>query len=251
MAAFDALAPDYDADFTESQIGRLLRGRVQERLLRHFSAGDHVLELGCGTGEDARFLAEQGVRMTATDASMEMLAIAKAKLRPFEGANACALDLRRLRDLPGEQRFAGAFSNFGALNCLDDWRELAAWLAERIEPGGIVGLGIMAPYCVWEFLWYSLHLDFSVALRRLRGSTFGELTIVYPTVRRITDDFAPYFQRVQVMPLGLFLPPTNAYPVVEKRPRLLNTLTSLEERFGNVSQLAMLADHYWIELRRT
>ena len=38
-----------------------------------------VLEIGCGTGEDALFLAQQGIHITATDASEEMLRITREK----------------------------------------------------------------------------------------------------------------------------------------------------------------------------
>jgi ubiquinone/menaquinone biosynthesis C-methylase UbiE len=79
MSAFDTLAPTYDNDFTQQAIGQILRARVHQRLLSHFSASQHVLEIGCGTGEDALFLAEQGITVTATDASEEMLSIAREK----------------------------------------------------------------------------------------------------------------------------------------------------------------------------
>jgi hypothetical protein len=69
-------------------------------------------------------------------------------------------------------------------------------------------------------------------------------------VTRLTHDFAPYFKRVSVRPLGLFLPPSNAFAVVEKRPNLLRRLTILEEQFEDVSLLSMLADHYWITFER-
>ena len=49
-------------------------------LLRHWvKPGDRVLELGCGSGRDARFLASLGARVTATDGSREMLREAEAK----------------------------------------------------------------------------------------------------------------------------------------------------------------------------
>jgi len=249
MAAFDGLAPTYDDNFTHTQIGQYLRGRVHQRLLSHFRAGDYVLELGCGTGEDALFLAEHGIRITATDASEEMLAITRKKTQHRPNVAVSPLDLQNLPET--RDHFDGVFSNFGVLNCLDDWQPLAQWLVNRIKPGGIVGLGMMSPYCAWEFLWHSLHLDFDVALRRLGGSLFKNITITYPTVKHITQDFAPQFQRIHLMPLGLFLPPSDAFGVIEKRPRLLKALIRLENRSGYIPQIAMFADHYWIEFERT
>ncbi|MEL6403192.1 MAG: methyltransferase domain-containing protein [Chloroflexota bacterium] len=249
MSEFDALAPTYDSDFTAQPIGEILRARVHDRLLRHFSANDHLLEMGCGTGEDALFLSQQGIHVTATDASDEMLAVARKKTAQSDTVHVQHLNLANL-PLRHISSFDGAFSNFGALNCLTDWRPLAEWLSVRIETGGIVGLGIMSPYCVWEFGWHALHWKWDIALRRLRGDTFGDLQITYPTVKRISDDFAPYFERVHLMPLGLFLPTSTLFDVVQKRGWLMRPLISLENRFQDASALAMLADHYWIEFRR-
>jgi SAM-dependent methyltransferase len=256
--AFDPLAPAYDAAFTHSPIGRYLRDQIHARLDLHFHAGDHVLELGCGTGEDALYLATRGVHVTATDVSEGMLEVAreKAKNPLITFAN---LDLRRLSDdwQLETGNFAGVFSNFGPLNCLEDWKPLAAWLSERMKPGGIVGLGIMSPLCIWEPLWHGLHGDFKTATRRWRKSTTFQpegtaepITVRYPTIRRITQDFALHFQRTHVQGVGLFLPPSDAFGVIEKRPRLMKLLMNLEGRFTRYPFLAPFADHYWIEFRK-
>ena len=259
---FDTFAPTYDESFTDTLIGRYLRQRVHARLNEHFQAGDHVLELGCGTGEDALYLAGRGVRVTATDVSERMLEITRAKTRGNTLVSVERLDLRDLTPNPlpvhGEgELYDGVFSNFGPLNCLEDWRPLAGWLAERVKPGGVAAFGVMSPLCLWEMGWHGLHLDFETATRRLRKSTMFQadegaepIVIHYPTVGRITRDFAPWFRRVRVEGVGLFLPPSDVFGVVEKRPRLLRLLTVLEGRFARYGALAMLADHYWIEFER-
>ncbi|MGH2544698.1 MAG: class I SAM-dependent methyltransferase, partial [Ardenticatenaceae bacterium] len=76
---FDEAAAAYDTDFTHRQLGRWLREMVWERLDATFQPGDHVLELGCGTGEDAVWLARRGIRVTATDASAGMIEQARRK----------------------------------------------------------------------------------------------------------------------------------------------------------------------------
>lgn len=254
MSAFDTLAPDYDSDFTQQPIGKILRARVHERLLSHFTAGQHLLEIGCGTGEDALFLAEQGIRVTATDASEEMLRIAREKTRSQENVTVQLLDIANLTSSPDTVHHVptidGVFSNFGALNCIDDWRPLAEYLSRTVKPGGKICFGIMSPYCAWEFTWHALHWKWDIALRRLRGDDFGDLRITYPTIKHLTEDFSPYFKRINVMPLGLFLPTSALFDVVQKRPKLMNLLVNLEKRSENISQLALFADHYWIEFER-
>ncbi len=254
--AFDPLAATYDHTFTHTAIGTYLRGIVQSRLSQHFTAGDHILELGCGTGEDALWLADRGLHVTATDVSEGMLATARAKCASNPRVQVEKLDLRRL-PVTATSAFDGAYSNFGPLNCLSEWQTLAAWLAQRVKIGGIVGLGVMSPYCLWEPVWHGLHGNWRTATRRWHKSTTFQpddmsepIEVTYPTIKRMTDDFAPYFQRVFVRGIGVFLPPSDVYGAIEKRPQLLKRLMNLEQRFGAYPKLALLADHYWIEFER-
>lgn len=249
-AAFDALAPTYDDDFTASPIAQTLRARVHTRLNQHFTAGSHILELGCGTGEDALHFAQRGIHVTATDASPAMLDAARAKTAHTPFVSVEALDLT---NLPSDYaKFDGVFANFGVLNCLADWKPLAAWLAERLPPRGVAAFAVMSPLCLWEMGWHGVLGNFRTAFRRQRrDTTFRTLPIHYPSIRRLTQKFAPHFRRVHVEPLGLFLPPSDVYGVLERRPRLLRALTTLDQRTAHVSQLALFADHYWIEFERT
>jgi SAM-dependent methyltransferase len=255
---FDHLAADYDRDFSASPIARLLRDRVHARLADHFPAGAHLLELGCGTGEDACRLAERGVRVTATDASLLMLAQTRAKTAHLPLVDVQPLDLDELPPDGLVGPFDGVFSNFGPLNCLDTWAPLAVWLAARVPPGGTAAFGIMSRWCVWETAWHGLHGDFQTAARRWGGrSQFtpapgaAPITIRYPSPGQLAREFAPWFQRIGLEPLGLLLPPTAIYPVIERRPRLLRTLARIDALTRRLSGLASLADHYWITLRRT
>ena len=61
-APFDGLAADYDRTFTASTIGQLMRAAVWRRIDAVFQPGDRVLELNCGTGEDAVRLGARGVK---------------------------------------------------------------------------------------------------------------------------------------------------------------------------------------------
>lgn len=255
--AFDPLAASYDSTFTDTQIGGYLRGIVQSRLTQHFTVGSHILELGCGTGEDALWLANRGFRVTATDVSEGMLATARAKCSGHPTIQVQHLDLRRLTDDSLPVAFDGVFSNFGPLNCLSEWRTLANWLAQRVKSGSIVGLGVMSPFCFWEPLWHGLHGDWRTATRRWRKYTTFQpdaasepIEVNYPTIKLITNDFAPHFRRTFVRGIAVFLPPSDVYGAIEKRPQLLKRLMSLEERFGSWPKLALLADHYWIEFER-
>ncbi|RMG83542.1 MAG: hypothetical protein D6712_12860, partial [Chloroflexi bacterium] len=148
------------------------------------------------------------------------------------------------------------FANFGPINVLEDTHSLAQWLAQYIKSGGRACFGIMSPFCLWETLWHGAHLNWKIAGRRWRGkSSFigsdgNVMPVYYPSIRQLTQSFAPYFRRTYLRPLGLFLPPSDVYGVIEKRPKLLKVLLSLEKRIGHIRQLSLFADHYWIEFER-
>ena len=104
---------------------------MQAQLAAAFGPGDHVLELGCGTGEDALWLARHGVRVTATDVSQTMLAVAQRKAAAANLTDLIDFAAIDLASLPSTSSFiihrhrspfSAAFSNFGPLNCLPDRR---------------------------------------------------------------------------------------------------------------------------------
>lgn len=255
-SAFDALAASYDREFSASPITRHLRARVHARLMNRLQPGDRALELGCGTGEDAARLAERGVLVTATDASAGMLAAAAAKYSGLPRLTFAQLDLDALPD-SFHGPYACAYANFGVINCISPWRRLAAWLADRIRPGGLAAFSVMSPLCAWETLWCAAHGDFRTAFRRWRSHSRFQpdpgapaVYVRYPTIARLTRDFAPWFRRAHIEGLGIVLPPTAMYPVLEARPRWLARALRWDDGLGTLPALSLLADHYWIEFER-
>ncbi len=122
-APFDAVALRYDETFTSSRIGQAQRAAVWSELTKAFNPGDRILEIGCGTGFDACFLGKHGVRVVASDSSSEMIAVTTRRI-DTEGLQKLVqprvLRAEDIATLLTEQRFDGAFSNFGALNCVED-----------------------------------------------------------------------------------------------------------------------------------
>jgi SAM-dependent methyltransferase len=258
-AAFDALAGDYDDHFTTSALGRLLRPRVWSTLAECFLPGQQVLEIACGTGEDAAWLAGRGVRVTATDGSGAMLRLAEAKARQLRVAESIdfqpyslqELAERGRRELPGP--YDGAFSNFGGLNTVGDWRPLAAALAGLVRPGGRVVLVPMGPFCPWEMAWYLAHGRPRPALRRFRqpaSARIGDavIPIWYPSARRLVGHFSPWFRPRRVECLGLFLPPSYLNHLLERWPALFGRLGHFEAATARFWR--GLGDHYILVLER-
>lgn len=255
---FDAMAAGYDAGFTHSLVGRLMRELVWERLDASFRPGQRVLELGCGTGEDALYLARRGVRLLATDASQGMVDVTRAKLAAAGLSGLAEARRMGIEELPalaaggGGPPFDGALSNFGALNCVADLRAAAAGLAGLLRPGAAAALCVMGPLVPWEWAWYAARGDWARALRRLRpgGSPWRGLTIRYPGPGALRRAFAPWFAPRRLAAVGALLPPSYAEGWARGRPALLWALARLERRLGAAPPLPQLADHYLVELVR-
>ena len=79
-------------------------GEIHAVLRRWVRPGMRVLELGCGSGRDARFAVSLGARVTATDASAAMLEEAK---RLGGGADYRLLAMPASREQLEEQGLAG------------------------------------------------------------------------------------------------------------------------------------------------
>ncbi|MEL7222689.1 MAG: methyltransferase domain-containing protein, partial [Bacteroidota bacterium] len=78
---FDAVADQYDQEFTHTDVGLLQRQLVYQQVEQLLSTYEisRVLELNCGTGEDAVWLAKKGLNVHATDISPKMVAVAQKK----------------------------------------------------------------------------------------------------------------------------------------------------------------------------
>jgi SAM-dependent methyltransferase len=252
---FDDYAAAYDAEFTDSPLGRVLRRRVWSRLDISFSEGQRVLELGCGTGEDALHLCARGVHVVATDASPEMIAIAQHKagergLR--ERIELQALVMEQVVAAFPTASFDGVFSNFGAINCVRDPRSLSAGIARLLRPGGRFIAVIMGRRVPWEWLWYLGRGSVNQAFRRYRreGIQWRGLQIAYPTPAEFSAVLRSHFDVKGVAPLGWALPPSYAAGWINRSPRLLSALNRLESLGERSALLASCADHYIVEALR-
>ena len=251
--AFDVVAQTYDETFTSGCIASLARQAVWRRSDAMFAPGSAVLEMNCGTGEDAAHLATRGIRVHATDISSEMLRVASEKLSRRGLADAVQLSQlawEELDSLP-EHAYDGALSNFGGLNCVRDLRPIAAALARRLRPGASVLLCVMGPFAIWEWIWYLLRLQPSKAVRRLRrNAEWRGIPLTYPSPRKLARCFANEFRVTRISGIGVLLPPPFAESFATRWPRLTNAFNGIERRLETLPPLYWLADHYLMELER-
>jgi SAM-dependent methyltransferase len=257
--AFDGLAEQYDDTFTHSLIGRAQRDAVWSAASQTFRRGNHILELNCGTGEDALFLVRLGASVIACDASEKMIAVAnRRRLREAVGSSV------RFEVLPSEQieaaslfgPFDGIFSNFSGLNCVCDVAEVARQLATVVLPGSPALLCFSTRLCLWETLWFLWRREAGRAIRRWKGRVtvaLGRLAVEvhYPTVRRLRRLFSPYFILRSWRGVGIAVPPSYLEPFVQRHPGLLRQLCAIDQVICSWPVLRSVGDHVLLTFERT
>lgn len=252
---FDEKATAYDSSFTQTALGMCLRTMVWQRLDAVFTNCSRILEIGCGTGEDAIHLARRGHNVLATDASQSMLQVAKEKAE--RAGCAQRIQFRRVpmeqlgTELNGEL-FDGVCSNFGAVNCTSGLDELITDIAPLLRSNAPLVWVVMGRHVPWEWTWFLARGEWQKAFRRQRtgGVLWRGLHIVYPTPKELARSLSPYFAPLRRSALGFALPPTFATSWLENSPRILATLTHIERAAQHWQPLAALSDHYIIEARR-
>jgi SAM-dependent methyltransferase len=259
-APFDGAADRYDEVFTTSIIGQIQRASVWRELDKTFHAGERVLEIGCGTGVDASYLAERGVQVVACDSSPRMIAVATRRMKnnhQLDRVQPQLLAAEEIARLRSGQLFDGAFSNFGALNCVENLRSVARDLASLLRPGASALLCLMGPCCIWEIFWYLARAKPAKALRRLhRGGITARLDggalvhVYYPSLRSLAQAFAPEFSLKSVKGIGVAVPPSYLEPLASRYPSLLRAAVLADFSLGRCPGIRMLADHVLIRFER-
>jgi ubiquinone/menaquinone biosynthesis C-methylase UbiE len=242
-AYFDRLATHYDQVWTNTQTGRLQRDAVWRHLDPLIRRGDRILDIGCGTGEDALHLSQLGGQVLAADASPEMVRVARER-----GVNARVLPIENIHILA--VAFDLVLSNFGGLNCIRDLSALDKTLARLVRPGGHLALCLMSRFCLWESAYYTVRGQFGKATRRWQGESAhsSNLRVFYPSAKQVRNALSPYFEVVAEAGIGVAVPPSfvGGMPVP-----LLNTLTRLDARIGASRIGRAVGDHRLFIFRRS
>jgi len=257
---FDKLAETYDHDFTRSLIGQAQRKRVWKFLLPLLTDIDrplNILEINCGTGEDALRLASLGHNVIATDASEAMITKAKAKAGITKGVQfyACAFD--QLKNSFRGQKFDLVFSNFGGLNCIDKNAlvKLGDELGSMLRSDGKLFVVVMGRCCVREIVHFGIRGKLKTAFRRFKQNTNffvngNSMRVYYYSPAELKALFGPVFMLLQKQPIGLFIPPSYLEERFTGDEIKLERLEKKEDKFGS-SSLSSFADHYCAIFRKT
>jgi SAM-dependent methyltransferase len=262
VRAFDKIAAAFDERFGAWHSVAAQRDAVRRYLARIFPPGSRLLELGGGTGEDAVHFARLGYRVTVTDGSPGMVERAADKLRRAgidpESSSAERLVLEDMKAFARRRavgRYDGAYSNFAALNCVENLHALAAPLARLVRPGGACGFVMFGPCSIGELVVEVARGRPRAALRRLSGGAAparlsGEsFTVWYPSPRAVARSLRPYFRLRAIRGIGILVPPSAAEPWISSFPRVVRSLAVADRLL--TAPLALLADHVLLDFERT
>ncbi len=194
---WDAIAKEYRAitqiDASDFHYGPLLAGESELRLLPPLRPGMDSLELGCGAGQNSRWLARQGLVCTALDISEAQLAYA----RQDAAAEGLTIDYRccSIEDFTAPEASYDLITSSHAFEFVKEPFALVKRVAGWLRPGGVFMLSTVHP--VYNGEWVSAEEEDGT-------ETWGRLLINYFTP---IDD-------VREQPDGTLVPiASRAYPV--------------------------------------
>lgn len=261
--AFDAIAAEYDDSFSSSLTGK--SQRLQSRKWLSAFLGNKknlkILEINCGTGDDALWLASLGHNVVATDASIAMIQEAKQKQQQNDHTGQVVFLQSAFADLQmvlPAQKFDLIFSNFSGLNCVpaDELKWLNASFHELLNPGGYMAVVIFGKYNWWETFYYLLKMNPGKAFRRWhQKQSISQLKAGYfqPAYYYSIGKFCRLlhqFRLIEKRPVGLFVPPSYAESLMKKNRRLFHLLEKLEKKAGGIAAFSQLADHSYLLLKK-
>jgi ubiquinone/menaquinone biosynthesis C-methylase UbiE len=256
-SAFDELAALYDVDFTNTAIGKAQRNRVYQ-CSKDFIEGKKILEINCGTGEDALWLASIGAEMVCTDLSKKMIEAAKQKANAKLPGHSIRFLVASFENLPamlGDEKFDVIFSNFGGLNCIsgEQIKHLSPEFSSLLKADGKLLLTVMNRFCAAEFFYFFITLRFRQSFRRFKkplmvNTGSKKIPVWYYSPQQLQQSFQNEFNRVSQQPVGLFIPP-GWMKRLNRFPALIAWLGKLENSLS-FSWLAPVADHFFVALQK-
>ena len=258
---FDKIATAYDDLFTNTMVGKAQRSIVWKYLNETLPLNSslNILELNCGTGEDAIRFAQKGNSVLASDSSETMLKVTEEKITRSNLNHLVStkkIDLNNPYDLELNSKFDLIFSNFGGLNCIDKitLEKLTESFSKILNANGKLILVLMPKFSLWESVYFLFKFKFGEIFRRSSTKPLnvrlngGFVDTYYYSPRNIAKIFSYNFKVNSIKPVGLFIPPSFMNGSFKKKKRIFSLLKRLEKYAYNFSFLSYFSDHYIIEL---
>jgi len=260
--AFDAISQRYDEAMSAAvnPVVALVRERVYRSIEGHCAAGSRLLEIGCGTGEDAVALARRGYQIVASDVSAGMVERTRAKVAASGCAEAVQIVGKGVGALAAEWpslglAVAGVFSNLAPLNCELSLEPLRRLLEQALPVGGRFVAVVLPRICPLEIAIFIARGQPGAALRRFRRDPVADVDGArFPMRYYGAGDFdralGPAFRRVETRSLGLVLPPLGFGAALARVPRVTRALALVDDGLSGLPALRRMGDHVLLAYQR-
>jgi ubiquinone/menaquinone biosynthesis C-methylase UbiE len=231
--SFASAYPEYETLSRGNAIDKSRRHLVRHEILKYAKPGGRMLELNAGSGIDARFFAEKGFDVLATDISESAGIRIREKSAGLRlGFRNC--DFLNLRSLVPE-RFDCIFSNFGGLNCTDELKNVFTGCDAVLNPGGFLTIVVMPKTYPWEIA--SAIVGNRHAFRRFKkynAAKIGdrEIPVWYHSPKAIKNALPKNFRLVAARNIGTFYPSAH-FASFARFPKLIGWLIRLDERLNS------------------
>jgi ubiquinone/menaquinone biosynthesis C-methylase UbiE len=257
--AFSRQSKVFDQEYGDNPIIQYKRMRVRDHVLDILPPNSSILELNCGTGEDALFFSQKGHRIHATDIAEGMLNRLREKIRAASEYNRVSTELCSFTNLGALEKkgpYDLVFSNFGGLNCTGELDDVLRSFDVLVKPGGCVTLIIIPKFCLWESLLL-LKGDWKTATRRffskngrkahLEGTYF---TCWYYNPGFIRKQLQDTFDVVKLEGLCTLVPPSYRENFPVKYPRIYHYLVRKEYQLKSSWPWKLMGDYFIMTLRK-
>ena len=238
-SAYGEMAPIYDSAVGMNPVAARAKAVAMGRLLRLTKPGSHLLDLGCGPGQEAVALARRGYRVLGIDSALPMVELARqralglpAELATFEHLRAAEVgSLARMG-----RSFDAAYSFFAVLNLEPDVRPVAEGLFGLLPARAPFLVGLLNPVVLFELALYPFAGRLKgfrkaskrpVRLKVSRGGTNEVACFLYPP-HQFARICSPWFSLERTESIHLFLPPPDS--TMLRFPTLLRGVSRIERR---------------------
>ncbi len=263
---YDLISDTYDHVEAQNAVGRRLRDRMQTALSRTFHSGERVLELGCGTGIEARARAQGGVEVVATDLSEGMVRLVRRKatslgLRNLDARRLAAHEIDSLLEEFGGASFDGAYAHGGVLNMDPRIGDVATGLAHLLRPSATFLCTVVNQTSLFESVFYPLVLRPRKGYRRLGRDIPIPITrheahrrYVVPTrfysPAALVRVFGDAFELRRLEGLQILLPPWNLSDWIDRLWPIARAMEAVEDRIADKPPFNAWGSIFLAELER-
>lgn len=257
--AFSKQSIVFDQLYSGNEIIRYKRKRVRDHVHKFLAPKGSILELNCGTGEDAIWFAQNGYTVHATDISDGMLKQLDQKIKQnrldhkisFESCSFTQLD-----QLTEKGPYDCIFSNFAGLNCTEELDKVLDSFKGLLKKDGMITLVLLPKFCLWEFLLI-FKGKFKTAFRRF-FSKKGRRAHVEGTYFKcwyynpgyVTRNLKKEFDVLSIEGLCSIAPPSYIENFANKHPKIYRSLVEKENKWKNKWPWKFIGDYYIISLRK-